>query len=663
MHVLERLVAQRSEAGEIHEAIETGEQILRLDPLYEPAVRRLMRLYAESGRRSTAIQLYRTLSDALKADLDAQPEAETRATFADIVHGGEQQASEPGNATAELPPAPSVRRPKDTVRPQPLPAHPTNAGGILRQFAMSWRGAVLAGGIAAAVAAIFLAQQFIASVEVKTAAEGVQPSAVLSPTPVGAVSIAVLPFTNLSADPEQEFFSDGITEEITAALARIPDLTVIGRTSAFQFKGKSQDLRTIGQALGAGYLIEGSVRKAGDRVRITAQLIRADSGAHLWAENYERDLTDIFAVQQEIAGAIAGALRIPLALQPDDKPVLAIDAGAYESYLRAKAMLRGQQAARGLQQVLDVVKLLEQVVERDPQFAPGWATLAGAYDRMPLYSTALLTGSSSELRNLSAQYAQRAGDAAQRAIRLDPNLAEGYMSLAFTDVSRRNMSQALDNITRALSLDPTNPDVLAAYRNILLEVGRVEESLAAQQRVVALEPFVPRFKMNLATNLWLVGQDDAAIEILSASAPADRAAIRQVTLAMIYAARGRYGEAADTLMSLPPELFPAATVETAARLLRAAPSANSSGGDHQLGALGFIYLHIGQPDRVVEFYEATLEAGYSGMAPLWHKAYEPVRKTEQFKALVQRARLPEFWRARGWPAFCRPTGADDFACT
>jgi len=127
----------------------------------------------------------------------------------------------------------------------------------------------------------------------------------------GIISIAVLPFSNLSSDPEQEFFSDGMTEEITAALAKVVDLRVVARTSAFQFKDANKDMRIVGQALGATHLIEGSVRKAGNRVRITAQLIKTDDGTHIWSENYDRELTDVFAIQEDIAQAIAGALRVP----------------------------------------------------------------------------------------------------------------------------------------------------------------------------------------------------------------------------------------------------------------------------------------------------------------------------------------------------------------
>ena len=139
--------------------------------------------------------------------------------------------------------------------------------------------------------------------------------------PHGAISVAVLPFVNLSSDKEQEFFSDGMTEEITAALAKVPDLRVVARTSAFEFKGKNVNIKTMGQELGATHLIEGSVRKAGNRLRITAQLIKADDGTHIWAEDYDRELTDVFAIQEDIARAITASLRMPLGLKPGENLV------------------------------------------------------------------------------------------------------------------------------------------------------------------------------------------------------------------------------------------------------------------------------------------------------------------------------------------------------
>jgi hypothetical protein len=150
-------------------------------------------------------------------------------------------------------------------------------------------------------------------------------------------------------------------------------------------------------------------------------------------------------------------------------------------------------------------------------------------------------------------------------------------------------------------------------------------------------------------------------QILSAPA-AKNYQFGQVRLAMIFACGRGLREGADVLKSMPRGMFPSSTIKTAVRLLRAAPRPASLNEDAELGVLGFVYLHTGQPDRVVEFYETSMEGGFLGIAPLWQEAYAPVRKTNRFKELVRNAKLPEFWRVRGWPQFCHPVGADDFAC-
>src|SRR5258707_1129792 len=193
-------------------------------------------------------------------------------------------------------------------------------------------------------------------------------------SPRGAISIAVLPFANMSGDASQEFFSDGMTEEITSALAKVQDLRVVARTSAFEFKGKNVNIKTMGDELGATHLIEGSVRKAGTRVRITVQLIKADDGTHVWSEDYDRDLTDIFSVQEDIARAITTSLRMPLGLKPGENLVnnRSIDSESYQQYLRARALLRARS-------IPEAAAILEPLVLRDPGYAPAWALLAQAY--------------------------------------------------------------------------------------------------------------------------------------------------------------------------------------------------------------------------------------------------------------------------------------------
>ncbi len=206
-----------------------------------------------------------------------------------------------------------------------------------------------------------------------------------APAPVkpAGISVAVLPFLNLSGDPNEEFFSDGMTEEITSALAKVPNLPVVGRTSAFAFKGKNEDMSVIGQALHATYVLEGSVRKDGNEVRITAQLIKAETGDHIWTDSYDRELKGIFAVQEDVAKAIAAALQVPLGLQGGRKPRLQ---SRHRSRLLSElSSCRSADWSRNIGAPLaPAIALLEQVVARQPNFAPAWAQLAQAYSRAQL---------------------------------------------------------------------------------------------------------------------------------------------------------------------------------------------------------------------------------------------------------------------------------------
>jgi len=357
--------------------------------------------------------------------------------------------------------------------------------------------------------------------------------------PRGTISLAVLPFLNLSGDPQQEFFSDGMTEEITSALAKIANLRVVGRTSAFQFKGQNRDLRAIGQALSATHLIEGSVRKAGNRVRITAQLIRADNGSHVWTDSYDRQLSDIFAIQEDIAQAIAAALRAPLGLQQELVSNRSIPADLYQQYLRGKALVR----ARGETSLRDAIALLEQVVEHESTYAPAWALLAEAYATLPDYVSAFGSGDVEELRRVVQASLPKAEAAARRAIELDPKSGDGYLNLGFTQATRFQWLAAEELYSKALALDPDNPEGLHRYGNLLAAVGRTKDAVAMRQRLQQLEPFVPTFSANTAAILWVSGQDDAAITMLKALPEATRA----IYLARIYAAAGRFGQAAENM--------------------------------------------------------------------------------------------------------------------
>jgi adenylate cyclase len=641
--VLTRLMTLLSECGEGECASQMGERILRLEPLHEAAVRRLMRHYSECGRRGAAIQLYRTFAEGLRTQHDAYPEAETRLVFAELASGGEERTSNAVAADAK-PRSPTVARPNDARHTSERPA------SRLRPPL-----AILAAALVAVIGLLsYQPSALFPTTEGVTAGRS-------SAVQASGISIAVLPFVNLSSDAGQEFFSDGMTEEITAALAKVPNLRVVARTSAYQFKGQNRDLRIVGQALGTNHLIEGSVRKVGDRVRITAQLIKVDDGTHLWTESYDSELTDIFKIQEEIAQAIAGALRVPLGLAPGGSLVSnrSIDPESYQQYLHAKALLQvqGTGAQKG------ALPILEPLVVRNPNYAPAWALLAQAYGAAVV--TTIRTASRDEARRVGEELAPKQDAAARRAIELDPNLAEGYLALGSAGLNRRNLLLREELISKALALDSDNQLALGIYGNLLAGVGRLKEALAARQRVRTLEPFVPASNSNLADSLWLDGQNDAALALLKDTP----GWIPRAETARIYASMGRYSEAADAEFEISSMSVPTGTAAIAtesARLLRMAPAKVASPPDLlRLEYMGWVYLHIGAPGRALEQYEKEGEAGFFSLpsiSVLWHPSYAPVRKTERFKDYVRKAGLVDYWRVKGWPEFCRPKGADNFVC-
>jgi TolB-like protein/Flp pilus assembly protein TadD len=485
-------------------------------------------------------------------------------------------------------------------------------------------------------------------------------------SPAG-ISIAVLPFLNLSRDPDQEFFSDGMTEEITSALAKVAGLNVVARTSAFQFKGENRDVQSIAQTLHVTHIIEGSVRKDGNEVRITAQLIRADNGTHLWTESYNRELKGVFAMQEEIATAIASALRVPLGLKDGQSLVSnrTTDTDSYQDYLRANALVRTRGPLEPGGPLSAAAKLLEQVVARDPNYAPAWGLLGQAYSLAPIFTAASANGSTNEFRLIATESYSKAEAAAQQAIRLDPNTVDGYKVLGLLREYRGALVQAEDMFTRALSLDPNNPDALQQYSGMLGTVGRLKDALQMRLRLQAQEPLVPIFNQTTALILSSTGRNDEALAILKAS---PQALFARMYLAQVYASMGRYSDAADALGEIPSGMVRPEAMEEAQRLLRIAPArASSPQTVLSNGLLGFVYLYAGVPDRVLDYYERFAEIGYpvpvNGMlSAIWTATYAPVRKTDRFKTYVRKAGMVEYWRAKGWPEFCHPLGAGDFEC-
>jgi len=493
---------------------------------------------------------------------------------------------------------------------------------------------------------------------------GVDAAKAAAASPTTGISLAVLPFTNLSSDKEQEFFSDGMTEEITSALARIPDLRVVARTSAFEFKGQNRNIQSIGQQLKASHLIEGSVRKVGDRVRITAQLIKAADGTHVWSENYDRQLTDIFAIQEEIARSIATSFNMRLGLSPGENLVASrtVDVDLYQQFLRTRAQVRALNVQRIRQ---EAISELEKLVARDPNFAPAWSYLSGLYITIqnPVHF-AVMTRPPEETRRLLQPGQEKAEKAAREAIRLDPRQAFAYSNLALLEANRKRWAAAEDLHRKALELDPNDPDVLASYAAFSFETGRLKDASRMIQQARALEPLDSGHATGLAITLMADGQADAAVAVFESTPP--RQGGQYVVAAEAYAMVGRFDDAAAQILRINLNNFgPGQPMEEAARLISTAPTKVSDPKAlpawHQW--VNWVYAYVGAPERLLDYPERALEANeMHRVFRLFTREYAPVRNTERFKTLVRDMGLVDYWKARGWPDLCRPVGANDFAC-
>ena len=290
------------------------------------------------------------------------------------------------------------------------------------------------------------------------------------------VSIAVLPFLSLSADPENEIFADGMCEEIISSLAQLKNLHVTARTSSFAFKGKHVDLRVIGEQLNVRTVLEGSVRKLGNRLRITAQLVNAADGYHLWSETYDREMKDVFAIQEEIAKSIAQ--RLEVTLDSEERPLFRAGTDnleAFKFYTQGRSLF----FQRGLR-LVPSVEYFKKAVTLDPKYGLAWSGLADAYNMVAFYGLAR-----------PEACLPPAKEAAQRAIALDPLLAEAHTSLAmshlFCDWDR---SSAEREFLRSLELKPRNSLARIWYGMFFLHwvAGRFEEGLAQTKEAVQIDP-------------------------------------------------------------------------------------------------------------------------------------------------------------------------------
>ncbi|HJU73190.1 MAG TPA: protein kinase [Gemmatimonadaceae bacterium] len=457
-------------------------------------------------------------------------------------------------------------------------------------------------------------------------------------------SIAVLPFANMSGDSANEYFSDGLTEEITGALAQLGRVRVTPRTTAFAYKGRAGDIRNIGNELGVSRILEGSVRRDGDRVLFLATLYDAESGDRLWHNRYERSWGAILTLQNEIAGTVAEQLRVRL-LPADSTRLVgrhSVSADAYESYMKGRYFF-GPRTASSLQQALGHFK---RAIEIDSTYARAYAGLADTYSILAWTGA----GAPRELFGL-------ADEAARRALALDSTMAEAYVSLGIINTFHNWDWQAADRaFTRAIALDSTS--ALAWFFNAwnLMALGRSEELLAALQRSRSLDP------VSLMTNvrfgqvlLWMdrVAEGEA---VLRATLELDEShPVARLQLARALSMQGRHAEA---IAMLPPDSIRFGSFESgiagfvyaragdrakalaAARALESRPNVPNEG-------VAVIYAGLGEKDAALTWLERAYEARGIGLHFLAAEPlYDALRREPRYKRLVERLALADARAAR-----------------
>jgi serine/threonine-protein kinase len=345
-------------------------------------------------------------------------------------------------------------------------------------------------------------------------------------------SAAVLPFVDLSPERDQEYFSEGLTEELITSLSQVEGLRVAARTSSFQFKGRNPDVREVGRTLDVRSVLEGSVRKSGNRLRIAVQLVNVSDGYQLWSQAYDRELTDVFAIQEEIARAIVEALRVELGVAGGAalSEVPTKDLEAYDLYLKGRFAWNHRSAAA----LPEAVRYLEQAVARDSGFARAWAALADAYILVVPYA-----GASRE------DTWPKARAAAQRALALDTTLAEAHTSLGYgTMIYDWDWTAAEASFRRAIAAKPNYPTGHQWYADFLLGRGRLEQGLREMQRAYALDPLSLIIGTELGWAYNLVGRtDDAEAQLRRTLALDPNYAHASFNLGLVLLRKEQYAEA------------------------------------------------------------------------------------------------------------------------
>jgi len=448
-------------------------------------------------------------------------------------------------------------------------------------------------------------------------------------------SIAVLPFVNMSGDEENEYFSDGLTEELLNSLARIKDLKVTGRTSSFAFKGKNTDLREIGQTLGVANILEGSVRKADNRVRITAQLIKAEDGYHLWSETFDRELNDIFAIQEEIASRVASELSATLLGESESLLVHTdtTNTKAYEDYLRGRYLFLRDPDDVQLQN--EAEQLFQHAIELDPDFTLAWYGQFGVLNFRHRAGSIEYMEGAAQMRRL-----------ADKMIRMDPDLPESHLASARTSMVEKNWPAAEAATRQALDLSPGDVDALNTMSILMAILNRKDDALKYAFEAQDRDPLNFRTLYNLSMAYSLLGRcEDVADVMRSALTLVPRASRYHGALANCWMMhRGDAEKAIGLFADEPLDFIRLTGLAIAYDKLGDRASAQqyleqliAGEGDGAAYQYAQVYAQWGETDKALDALEHAWEIGDPGLILVNTDSHmDPLRDQPRFVSLMEK---------------------------
>jgi len=483
-----------------------------------------------------------------------------------------------------------------------------------------------------------------------------------SPSGVSSKSIAILPFSDLSPNHDQESFSDGMAEEILNALAHIKDLKVVGRASSFYYKGKNVSLKQIGSELGVANILEGSVRKQGEQVRITSALSRAADGLQVWSKTYNGTLANIFDLQESFARDIAGELKVALSDPSEarlvDKPT--DNPQAYALFIEAQTLV----SRRVGDSLPRAIALLQEATRLDPNFARAWGKLAVALAVEPQYSGA----------DWQTNWAA-AEPAARRAIAIDSKSAEAYAALGYIDFSRRRYRQMVEPAQRAIAIDPEDVTANFWLSNQLAAMGRIAEAETANDRALGADQANALFTFYKAMARWDRGDKVTAVK-LARRTEALGSPLGGITLGFVAATEGDPDSGAESFSEGFGAFKSGFSKGELAAIFRGSygDDAKRTAGLAVIAAhphdqfAGTLLLLLGEPEQSF----ASFERDGIGLSDAYYTfLWQPdawSRKARQhpaFQGFAKRIGLVDYWKQNRWPDLCQPTperGPDAFTC-